>query len=292
VLVEKPLCYTPDELAAWRAFAAQRPGRVLVCHNYRYKSNVSRMLAFLATHRPGALHHVHLDFSSPPATNDSVAWMRDERRARTLLLDYSLHFLDIACMFARPAAHWRIDHCRYQTNARGQTSVIQGGLSSEYSVGLLLRQGFAPRRTRLMFTFQNYSVSLGFFPETFVPHMSNDSPWLYKREAKERGRATRRKILDKLLNRDSDKSHEAVLAAAGAAEETAAGLSVERVAPFYDVLFRLADRVYGPASGGGADDGAPPPPPPPRTSDASPPQALPDRDPADHADHAGAASAT
>ncbi len=252
VLVEKPLCYSAPELAAWRSFAAAHPGRVLVCHNYRYKQNVLDMLRFLADRNPGALHHVHLDFSSPPATNDSAAWLRDERRARTLLLDYSLHFVDIACMFARPGAPaWEVAHCRHAANARGQTSVIEGAVRSDYSVSFVLRQGFAPRRTRLTFTFQNYSVSLGFFPETFVPHMSNDSPWLYKQEQRARARATRQKVLDKALNRDSDNSHAAVLAAAGAApapaDSAGDGLSVERLSPFYDLLFRLADRVYGDA---------------------------------------------
>jgi predicted dehydrogenase len=250
VLVEKPLCYSAEELAQWRSFAADHSGRVLVCHNYRYKRNVVEMVRFLKVHPPGALHHVHLDFSSPAVTNDSVAWMRNERRARTLLLDYSLHFVDIACMFARPETRWEIDHCRHELNARGQTSVIEGNVRADYSVSFVLRQGFAPRRTRLLFTFQNYSVSLGFFPETFVPHMSNDSPWLYKREQKVRARATRQKILDKLLNRDSDMSHAAVFAAAGAPTDAAPGLTVERVAPFYDLLFRLADRVYGAAGVG------------------------------------------
>ena len=36
-----------------------------------------------------------------------------------------------------------------------------------------------------------------------------------------------------------------VLAAAGAARDVAASLGVEQVAEFYDMLFRLADNVYG-----------------------------------------------
>jgi hypothetical protein len=103
-----------------------------------------------------------------------------------------------------------------------------------------------PRRCRILFTFQNYSCSLGFFPDTFVPHMADDSWSVYKMEGKASFRATRRKILDKLTGGDSDLSHAAVyLAAVGQAPEIASSISLPRLRSFYQVLLQLADAVYG-----------------------------------------------
>jgi predicted dehydrogenase len=201
------------------------------------------MMSLLETHNPGRLHHVDVDFSSPPVSNDSAAWLREERVARTLLLDYSLHFLDLACMFS--SVPWELSNVRFQRNARGQTSVIQGAAKADYSVQFLLRQGFAPRRARMRFTFQNYSVSLGFFPDTFVPYMSQDNAWLYKREARVIARATRRKVFDKLRGKDSDPSHARVFAVAGDTDIAAASsLTLSRVRGFYELLFQISDAVY------------------------------------------------
>jgi nucleoside-diphosphate-sugar epimerase len=246
VLVEKPLGYNEAELARWQAFAGGRAGPVMVCHNYRYKDNVAAMLRLLSNVNPGRLLHAHVDFSSPPASHDSVPWLRNERRARTLLLDYALHFLDLACMFSVPGQPWELADVRHELNPLGQTAVIQGTARSQYSASFLLRQGFAPRRCRILFTFQNYSASLGFFPDTFVPHVSNDNAWLYKQESKASGRATRRKILDKLTGRDADPSHARVLAAATAGDAAlAAPLAVGRLTPFYNLLFAIDRAVYG-----------------------------------------------
>jgi nucleoside-diphosphate-sugar epimerase len=249
VLVEKPLAYTRDEVQQWADFAAARTAPVLVCHNYRFKENVQRMLALLAKHNPGKLRHVSVHFESPPVGSDSVAWLRNERKARTLLMDYAIHFLDLACMFGRGA--WRADGVRYELNGAGETSLIEGRvLADNYSVAFLLRQGFGPRRARLLFNFQNYSTSLGFFPDTFVGYVANDNPWLYKQEKRDSMRATLRKVADKVLNRDADISHAAAFAAATAdrppddPSDFANAIRIDRVKPFYDLLFDLGDVVY------------------------------------------------
>src|ERR1051326_2951449 len=70
-----------------------------------------------------------------------------------------------------------------------------------------LRQGFITRRARVLFTFENYLCSLGFFPDTFVPHMSFDSWSLHKMESRATFRATAAKVVDKLARRESDPSH-------------------------------------------------------------------------------------
>jgi nucleoside-diphosphate-sugar epimerase len=243
VLIEKPLCYGPEELESFKAFAASRSTPVYVCHNYRYKSNVAQMMAFLQRYNPGRLRHASVDFQSPPVAADSAAWMRNERRARTLLLDYSLHFMDLACMFGTD--RWSLDGVRHTINPSGETNLIEGRLTGPYSVSFLLRQGFAPRRARVVFDFQNYSVMLRFFPDTFVPYLSDDNGSLYKMEAKASRRATVTKIADKILNRDSDLSHASVIAAAASGGPNLESITIPKLTAFYQVLFEIERSVYG-----------------------------------------------
>jgi len=125
-------------------------------------------------------------------------------------------------------------------------------VADNYSVSFLLRQGFGPRRARLLYNFQNYSTSLGFFPDTFVGYLGNDNPWLHKQEAAQARRATMAKVIDKALNRDSDVSHAVALAAA---TETpvqqpptfAPAVTVARLEAFYRLMFDLGRVVYGDA---------------------------------------------
>lgn len=245
VLVEKPLCYTRSELAAWRAYSETRQGLVSVCHNYRYKKNVRRMLAHLNAFHPGRLLHVHVFFQSPPVSNEQSAWLRDERRARTLVMDYGLHFLDLACMFS--PGPWQPSDVSHVLSASGETDLVRGMLlGPDYGVSLVLRQGFLPRCARVEYVFDRYTTRLTFFPDTFVPLMTSDNPFLRVAHAWDAACATAAKIRDRLLSRDSDDSHALVYAVTNAA---AAGvtspLAVSAVAPFYEGLIALADVVYG-----------------------------------------------
>jgi len=244
VLVEKPLGYAEADIDAWVAFAAGRAMPVSVCHNYRFKRNVAAMLSHLAQFNPGPLRHVFVHFQSPPVANDSVVWLRDERKANTLLLDYSLHFLDLACMFTK--APWEVRTIRHQLNPRGETNLISGTFASEsYDVSFLLRQGAAPRRTRILFVFHNYSVSLGFFPETFVPYMADDNPYLYILESNAIRRATMTKIRERIFSKNTDESHvRAYLAATDVNSDAGAGIRVEALQPFYRLLMALRSMVY------------------------------------------------
>lgn len=249
VLVEKPLCYNEQQLDEWRRFAQSRSAPVIVCHNYRFKPNVEQMMAVLARNNSGQINHATVHFQSPPVSNESAAWLRNERAARTLLMDYSLHFLDLACMFS--AGPWRVDSVRHRTNAVGQTSLIEGRLvSPEYSVSFLLRQGFAPRRTQVSFDFQNYTCGLNFFPDTFMLRMSDENASIHKREARALARATRRKVMDKLRGRDSDPSHLRVIRAAMAGDrDLYEPITVGRLSSFYALMFELGRRVYDGAEG-------------------------------------------
>jgi nucleoside-diphosphate-sugar epimerase len=243
VLIEKPLCYTPAELERFKTFAANRSTPVYVCHNYRYKSNVAQMIEFLTRYNPGQLRHASVDFQSPPVAADSAAWMRNERRARTFLLDYSLHFMDLATMFSTDP--WSMQGVRHTLNPSGETNLIEGRLTGPYSVSFLLRQGFAPRRARVIFDFQNYSIILRFFPDTFVPYLSDDNASLYKLEAKASRRATLTKIADKIRNRDSDLSHASVIAAAATGGQNLDNITIPNLTSFYSVLFEIEQAVYG-----------------------------------------------
>lgn len=245
-LIEKPLCYHAGELDQWLAFAAARPAPVYVCHNYRFKDNVRRLLTHVATFNPGRLLRVDVQFQSPSITKEWRTWTKDERRARTLLMDYSVHLLDIACMFDTEGA-WSLARSRYDRDGNGHTSLIDGEFEGPaYRVGFMLRQGFLPRRTRLTFQFQNYTCVIGFAPDTFVAHMADDNGGLHKAEAAAAGRAMRTKVIDKLTKRESDLSHDRLISAAATSDPAAEHVRVPHVAGFYRALFQLAEAVYGP----------------------------------------------
>lgn len=246
ILVEKPLCYTDAELDEWKRLDASRPanGKVYVLQNSRFKSNVMAMMAHLEKFNAGRLLHVEVNYQSPPISADGAPWRRAERRSQTLLLDYALHFLDVAMMFTK--GPWDLKDLRWELNQQGQTGMIEGRATSEaYPVSFTLRHGFIPRRARVLFTFQNYLCSLGFFPDTFVPYMSFDSWSLYRREAKLNFRSTMSKIVDKLTRRDGDESHALTMMAALGDERLAGSLALANLEHVYRLLFRIGHEVYG-----------------------------------------------
>jgi len=248
ILVEKPLCYTEAELNEWLAFDAERraagTGGVFALHNSRFKPNVLAMMRHLQRYNPGRLIAVDINYQSPSVGMHSPAWRRDERGSQTLLLDYSLHWLDLAMMFSRDP--WTVKDLRWTLNKQGQTDLIDGRMTCPtYTVNFCLRQGFIPKRCRVMFTFENYLCSLGFFPDTFVPHMSFDSWSLHKKEGKANFRATLGKVADKLTKKDGDDSH--AIAMMGALGEAKVGecLELRSMEHIYRGLFVLSRDVYG-----------------------------------------------
>jgi len=56
------------------------------------------MLSHIKKYNTGNIK-VDLVFQSPPVLTMAQAGLRNERKANTLLLDYALHFIDLACMF-------------------------------------------------------------------------------------------------------------------------------------------------------------------------------------------------
>ncbi|MDX2116489.1 MAG: NAD-dependent epimerase/dehydratase family protein [Planctomycetota bacterium] len=245
ILVEKPLCYTDPELDEWIDFDRSRPasGKVYVLQNSRFKPNVMQMIRHLQTYNPGRLLHVEVNYQSPSVSLHSPAWRRDERGSQTLLLDYSLHYLDVAMMFTN--GPWDLKDLRWEMNYQGQTGLIEGRMTSQaYPVSFLLRQGFITRRARILFTFENYLCSLGFFPDTFVPHMGFDSWSLYKMESRRNFRATAAKVVDKLIKRESDDSHALAMMAALGDDRLARSLSLANLENGYRLLFKMGREVY------------------------------------------------
>ncbi len=241
VLIEKPLAYNEEQLNAWLAFSTTYPSSLSVCHNYRFKSNVLQMWDFLKRYNSGPIKHVDVWFQSPPVANESTPWLRDEHRSRTLLYDYSIHFLDLACQLN--PGEWKLNLARAEKNYRGETALIQGqATSSSYSVSFLLRQGSIPRRAKIRFVFQNYDATLDFFPETFSASMSPASPNILRRNASDLAKITRQKVYEKLTGKDSDRSHDlAILSSLSHSEQP---LLIDRLSNFYRLLFCLGDCVY------------------------------------------------
>jgi hypothetical protein len=183
-------------------------------------------------------------FDSGPVSNDPAVWMRAERVARTLLMDYSINLLDVACMFGK--GEWTASDVRYTLNDAGQTNLIEGKMTAEnYGVTFLLRQGFGPRRAHIVFTFQNYAVDLGFFPDTCVPYMTDDNPWLYVQGAKAATGSTVTKITDRLSGKLSDTSHAVVMGATTLRmAQVLCGIDVLSLGPFYRGMFEVSRLVY------------------------------------------------
>jgi len=209
------------------------------------------MLEHLHEFHPGRLLHAHVFFQSPPVSNEQSAWLRDERRARTLVMDYGLHFLDLACMFS--PGPWRPSGASHLLSASGETDAVLGTLlGPDYGVSFVLRQGFLPRCARIEYVFERYTTCLTFFPDTFAPLMASDNPFLPVAHAWDAACAIAAKIRDRLLSSDSDDSHALVYTATStAAAGVGSPLAVSAVAPFYEGLIALADAVYGPHSKAG-----------------------------------------
>jgi nucleoside-diphosphate-sugar epimerase len=243
ILVEKPLAYNIEEVNQWIEFSKSLKNPVYVCHDRRYKANVLAMMRFLAKYNPGRLLNVYIVFQSPPVNKESAPWLRAERKSRTLLVDYGLHQIDLACMFGKGKP--LLKGCRYELNGQGETCLIEGEAAfNNYSIHFLLRQGVNQKRNKLIYTFQNYSVTLGFAPDIFIPHMADENFGLSLLEAWGSFKSTCSKVLDKLSGRESETSHAYAyqIAMNGRRDEP---LYVENLRPVYELLFQISERVYG-----------------------------------------------
>jgi nucleoside-diphosphate-sugar epimerase len=242
IMIEKPLAYNIEEVNQWVEFSRNRKDPIYVCHDRRYKDNVLAMMRFLRKYNPGRLLNVNVIFQSPPVNKDPAPWLRAERKSRALLMDYGLHQIDLACMFGKGKP--LLKDCQYELNGQGETCLIEGqAVFDNYSIHFLFRQGINQNRNKLVFTFQNYSVTLGFAPDIFVPHLSDDNFGLALIEAWRSFKSTCNKVVDKLSGGESETSH-------AYAFQTAIGgnrdepLFIDNLRPVYNLLFQISERVY------------------------------------------------
>jgi len=245
VLIEKPLCYNKEEFEGWMKFKKESNSEVYVNHNYRFKTNVLEMISFLNKYNPGTLLKVSVVFQSLPVIYDGAAWLRKEREARTLLMDYALHYLDIACMFGK--GEWKINRVNYELDLTGRTDLIEGQIQcNSYPVDFILRQGFIQRKQLITFYFQNYSINLRFFPDTFMPVMAADYYWTHKNEASLMKGGFYKKIYDKMLSKDLASSQQLIYSTIFDKIESfqKRSISIEGVENFYNLLFKLSEEIY------------------------------------------------
>jgi len=241
-LLEKPLALNREEWALWQA-RHESGLTVGVCHNYRFKANVRKFRQFVQTHPTGDLLGAQLLFQSPPVRGDASPWIRQERISRSLLMDYSIHFLDLACLFA--GGPWQIQALDWVRDGYGDTELIRGRCANErYPLTFHLQQGFGPRTCRVEFVFRNYTAVLAFFPDSFHVRMAPDGGGVASIAAATAWQGTFAKVKEKMTRQRADGSHAycyADLLQRGRESE----IAMPQLASYYDLLFQLGDRVYG-----------------------------------------------
>jgi nucleoside-diphosphate-sugar epimerase/predicted dehydrogenase len=243
VLFEKPLAVSKSQLADMQTHLGTRKAAVL--HNYRFKPNVLRYRDFLRRHPSGALRGASLHYETPSPANEQSAWMKQEKRHRILLCDYSMHYLDLTWMFCDGAM--QIHRCGVNFNDRDELETLSAAMSfNGVPCDVLIRSGCHQRQCVITHHFQNYSAELRFFPDVFVPIVGGKG---MADDLKLGGAgllSTGGKVLEKLGVRVGDRSHDVVLSAFAGMGDSAVmnELSVSSLLPFYERLTTLADLVY------------------------------------------------
>jgi len=243
VLFEKPFAISESQFSELSTALDGKAGYVI--HNYRFKPNVQWAWRYLAKHNPGELLETRLHFDSPAVDLDKAAWMRDERQARTLLLDYAIHFLDLAWLLAEGPAE--IKHLQVRQNLKGQTAAVSATVKFANHIShILLRQGARQRRCQLDFAFSNYTLVLRFFPDTAVVIHGQHSFADDFRLSAQGLVAMGRKISEKLGLTNLEPSHQYLLGSflGYYRRENIEDLSLHSLRPFYSRLFALAEPVY------------------------------------------------
>ena len=243
VLFEKPFAINASQFSELEAAVGQRTAYII--HNYRFKPNVQWALRYLARRNPGQVQETRLHFDSPAVDFDKASWMREERQARTLLIDYAVHFLDLAWLFAEGEAE--VQALDVRRNLKGQTMSVSGTVKfANHLSHLFLRQGARQRRCQIEFVFSSYTLVLRFFPDAVAvihgEHTFADDFRLGVRGLVGMGR----KVAEKLDMRDAEPSHQYVLGAflGRYQRENITALSLPSLKPFYSRVFALAEPVY------------------------------------------------
>ena len=245
ILMEKPLATRMQECEDI-LLSIPSEADAYVLHNYRFKENVAQLTGFLARVNSGRLLQVRLRFDSPPVALDGATWMRDERRSRTLLSDYAIHFLDLALLFGEGEPS--ISGLRSEQNQRGETSRIDGVLRCDnHTVDFCLRQGGNERRCELEYLFENYTCVLRFFPDTFEASLGRRTFLDALHTAGSEMHSVAKKLTEKIGWSEGDQSHRRVLGSflGLSSEIDLESLRLDRLMKLYSCIFAVGDSVYG-----------------------------------------------
>lgn len=244
ILWEKPYAISAPDYAALCLATAERRGYVV--HNYRYKWNVRKLFEALNKWNPGELRHTRLHFDSPSVEVEQAAWLKNERVARTLVMDYALHFVDLMLIFSKGPGEWR--SVSVAGDARGATAEVTAfGHFENQSCSIFLRQGARQRRCEIEYIFQNYSFRLRFFPESAVLFMGGSGFASDIAAAWHETGAFGRKVLEKTKFTAMETSHRDILAAFLGQRPLSdiEQLRLDRLGPCYESILKLADIIYG-----------------------------------------------
>jgi predicted dehydrogenase/nucleoside-diphosphate-sugar epimerase len=244
VLFEKPFAINTAQFSSLAAALGQRTAYVV--HNYRFKPNVEWALQYLASHNPGQIYETRLHFDSPAVDSDKAAWMRDERKARTLLIDYAIHFLDLAWLLSEGEA--KIQALEVARNLKQQTASIRARVKfANCDSCLLIRQGARQRRCQIEFVFSNYTLVLRFFPDAAVVFHGQSTFCDDFRLGMQGLAGVAKKVAEKIRILPAEPSHQKILGSfiGRYRRDQIAALSLENLRPFYSRLFALAEPVYG-----------------------------------------------
>lgn len=177
VLVEKPLVLLRDEFLHLRALVERVGVPVTVFHNYRLRPRVLDLWRFLAFHDVGRLVKVSVQFHAPRIVLEQARWTHDEKRARALVMEKAIHFLDLAVAMGgrlTSLAHSRVIDRRERSSTVSFTGV--GELASGAELHFDLDLSGTATRVALEADFERAACRLRFYPDVFRVLRRRDNP--------------------------------------------------------------------------------------------------------------------
>jgi len=167
-LIEKPAALDEAEFAALEKAAKESGQSVSGFKNYRLRPNALKLWRLLERGDLGALVSANVIFHAPPLVNEQARWMMEEKRYRVLLLEQSIHFIDIACVAG--GALESVDWLSKTDRADGISTLsfkAGGRMASGAALSLDMDLSGTATRTKVNLVFERCAVELDFYPEGF-----------------------------------------------------------------------------------------------------------------------------